>query len=580
MPKLSKSDIVGALKPGTPNPFDDFVSDLPTGTMMERAEVSADYEREVARIPIGQYVNFGRSSQGTTARIVAAVGMADYVIKATPDNPLGRLGDLLEIDPDTFRNVTNPKAAMASLVTQAGMKALDVALDRVCTKVPIAGAIIKIALFLYDIFALAFQQAKEEPPPPEVKALAYDRETDALMVNRRLQWLERQGAGSLTALFLPASQPERVNEKRAEYTTRGQLGVTARVVGPAIADGWMHVPGTSMVGDVWQYPTAYRVDERGDKQLMIGRGGPSTGYAGLHPSVSQLSQLFWGMVTRNGADAFRIDGDRIASTWAEYFRVLALWAADAQHHDGGAWAEQRWAAMRPLISWAVMGVTQPPAYKTRVTSFLEGFYPEPKSPAGNLPAPEEDCPGAATCVPAEFVDWTMPVFKGYPPPGFVATWGGFVRFVVKVDWRDRLPNYLRTLTCAYVPERAAALRMDSKLEDLHADMRALLLTRTAVRLVDAGLIPKDADGTWGYRNAVMRAQATANELKLPDPKPPAKRVAIALDNVQPVYPEGLTPVPAKPVGPAVPGETSGVGWGWKAAAAVVAFAMLRGLARG
>lgn len=571
MPIFKREEIVGNLKPGTPNPFDRFVSELPTGEMMEGAAVSADYERAVENMPLDQYRNFGRSSKSATSRMAETVGVASYALKATPGNPLGKLGDLVGVDLEGFTNVDNPKAAMWKLVRQAGMEVFDELLNDVATKVPIAGAIVKVGLFLVDIFKLAFEEAQRTTRPPSVKAVAYDRDTDEDRTQDRLEWLTSVGRGDLTKLFLPYTEPEVVTEKRM-YIDRGAWGVTAQVAGAKKLSGWQHIPGTAMVGDFWQYPTPYSEGE--DKgYLMVGRGGMASGYAGLHPSVSQLSLLFWDMVRRNGPDAFRIDGDRIGATWAEYFRVLLGWVCGVGASDKPE-AQHRFAKMAGLVSWAQMSVRQT-YFDTSQKSLVEGYWPERVSPGGNLPAPPEGCPGGKVkCVPEEYVEWRAPVYEGWPPPGFIASWGGLVRYIIDTEWRARLPNYLRTLTVAYVPPKAPALRMDSALADLHDEMRRLLPTRNAVRLVDVDLIP---DGE--YRGVIERAQRTAKDLKLPEPKPPPLKVAIALDKVQPVDPNALAPMPAEPGAPAIPGEPTGVGWGWKLAAAAVAAAALKGLAR-
>lgn len=102
------------------------------------------------------------------------------------------------------------------------------------------------------------------------------------------------------------------------------------------------------------------------------------------------------------------------------------------------------------------------------------------------------------------MDWAIKwkgKYRNLNPKNVGPTTGDLVRYVIDRLYMPRAKNALRyTVTCAYVPPSAPALR-NSSLSNMHDDMRRRLLEHKAVDEVELDMVP-DSD----YREAVRIAQ--------------------------------------------------------------------------
>ena len=538
MPKWTEDSLLEALPRSAGDPFDRFVSELPPGEIWEAGAVSQAYQKTVDELPLRQIQNFGVSSKASIARLATTIGIPDYVIGEGAG--LGPLGQLLTVDPLDFRSKDVRQAALQQLVHGTGIEILQTALSTVGSAVPIVGALAQFALFLAQSFRAALREVEADPPPPTPthKALAYSQGADEHDTEQRLRDLKvaLESGEPLTRFFLPFVNASSVRTT-GTYTERGPWGTIATMIGPKRDGAWGHIPGTPDIGDFVQYPQAQKPSE-----IQVGRGSP-TGYSGLHPSVAQFGTLLWQMIIKNGPLAFQIDGNAIADAWEDWFAVLNGWAAAGTGREG----RHRWAMVSQLSTWALS------KSGGGVRSNVEGYAPA-RGMAGGISL--GGCGSGEACVPFEYVRWIQSR-EQHGSVFWKADRGPFIRYLVHEQWRSQLANFLRTITCAYVPYGAPALKVDLQLADLHRSMRQRLLSHSAVRIVDATIIP---DGF--YRSKVITAQRSASGDVAIAPPDPSKLAADALAGlppqavqavqaVPPVDPGGLVLAP-RSLAPAVP----------------------------
>lgn len=507
---------------GRNDPLARFESLLPTRPIMDGAQISPHYSQILAELPAAQVINAAANTRSIGAGIATTLGIADYVLDATDTNPLGRLAKLSDLDlsfvPSAFSE--DP----AKLVAELGLEVMDEIVDRVFTKVPILGWIASAGLFIWRAVKTIRTQIETSPPETYKNGIAYHRDTDEDLANKILGAV-RSGA-ELTDLYLPAvgGSGTYFGESKTR-TPAGAEGIALEPFGVPTG-GRSLIPGTADMGDVVQYP-------------VIGiRGGPTT-FGQLHPSCSQLGLVLWQSILKNGPLAFQLNGQKIITAWERYFDAMLHWAAS---HGSGAWADRHWLQAGSVATWAMYGAGTQGIKAT-------DYYPEQQSFPGMPDSPA--CPGDRICIPERYCDWRSREF-----PHLFASKGGLVRYFVEQQWARRLRFYLGTLTCAYVPADAPALASEG-LRDYHEEMRRLLLTHRARYKVDKSMIPDD--GT-GYRADFARSVRTPDiglAVGSPgdDPDPPKipAKLAIVVDDVDPIDP-GLDAAPELvPVNPAIPG---------------------------
>lgn len=512
MPILSKD-----LFEGRYDPLDPFVSVLPDEHIMTGAEVSDIYAGIVKELPAAQLVNAANGVRSVSAGVATTLGIADYTLKNTSQNPLGELAKIADLDLTFVPSVFTTDAA--KLVRDAVGMVVEQVVDRVLTKMPVLGIVAKVAVMFYRAVN-QLRRDVEGSPKSFVAPIAYHRQSDAKITNRLLAKV--RGGGELTNIFLPTRYEPGFYPKDTK-TAHGVPGVVLKMTGPE-QDGEALVPGIADIAENVQYPNE-----------GTGRA-TSTTFGELHPSAAQMSLVLWQAILRNGPLAFQINGDKIADGWEDYYDRLI----DYGNKLSGGSAEWQWRRIMEVASWAQYGAPK---------SSFDKYFPERQS-HGGLPA-TPDCK-SKFCVPKRYCHW-----RGRSAKMLRASRGGLVRYFIEQQWEAKLKYYLGTITCAYVPKGAPALA-GAGLIGYHEGMRRLLLTHRARYKVDMDMVPDD--GT-GYRadlaRSIMAAPtkglAMAPAVETPEPKFKSIMARI-VDHVPGVDPEleGLSPDLA-PDDPAIPG---------------------------
>jgi len=523
---------------GVDDPFGDFKSRLPPASIMEGASVSPLFAEILGTFPAAQTLNGARHVQAIAARASVTRGIEERVLKTTEANPVGRFAALLS------KHIGEAPAlgwtdSGKKLVNDLGLQILDMASAEIITKVPVVGWVAQAGIFLAKIAMQLREDIDRAAPKAYRNAILYDREADNAISSQVLGVVEN--GEELTTCFMPSVAVSGFDVGNTQDTTesgRTAYGAEGIQLTPTGTDrtGLSLVPGLAEIGDVVQYP---------DKNVNgVGRGTPST-MGQLAPSAAQLSLILWQSILRNSPLAFQIDGPKIADAWEAYYDALIRWA---ELRPNGQWADHHWVMVSKVAGWA--------AYGTKVSTVkgMGKFFPERQSPGANLPA-TPTCPADRYCVPRRYCQW-----RGRVGTPLIASRGGLVRYIVEQQWQARLRYYLGTLTCAYVPHGAPALRSVDGLAAYHDEMRKLLLKHKARYKVDMDMVPDD--GT-GFRGDLIRSTtaaqtkglAAAPSIDTPEPKI-KPTLATLVDDVPPVDPglEGASPNLAPPT-PAIPGPS-------------------------
>lgn len=486
----------GDFPSGYDSPFAKFTSDFYPGTFIEAGKAVGTIASQLDYLPKRQFMTWGRSARSAAAEIGVTVGIPSQWLDATGGNPLGELGALFDIDLNDFRNFdTN---SVIGIIEKGAILAFSTVLNSVASSVPMAGGIAQFALFVVQVVREGIVAANADPSRNQVSftAMAYNKPDDEAQVQNMLSFIHDEQ--ELTNLFMPARIPRGPSDIHAGpgFTDRGPYGVVVSVGGdrpggPVFAG----VPAMTELADAVQYSQGtggvIDVDERVlDEDVLVGRGSPQT-FGEQMPASSQFSATLWQSVIKNSPMAFRIDGWRIADAWEQYYKVLNDWAVHAPASDNAR--RHRWLMLSRVLSWAHKGTAG------TVSSLLDPYFPEPGG-AGEGQYPASDCPSGRKCVPKEYVQW-----RGQQAHSLWADRGPLIRYLIEKQWTQKLLRFLGTLTCAYVPPDAPALRRPV-LRQYHVRMRERLLRHDAKYLVDQSMIRDQA-----YRSKMRTATLGATD---------------------------------------------------------------------
>lgn len=302
---------------------------------------------------------------------------------------------------------------------------------------------------------------------------------------------------------------------------------------------------------------------------------PSAPFGGLQswvkfkPSFLQGSALLWNMIRKNGVDAFRIRPKIMTTRWRDFYDELFQWGArfkDPQKRRM-IWHAARW--LDTLVDEQEHGGAELfPVYGDKKAK--TGFY------QGNVPG------------------WVA----NYP-----FTTGQLIKYIIEQQVTKKYKQYLRTLTCAYVPYDAPAFIEDragnGDLSRYMMEMRTKLISHPALANVDVEMIPRGTRQDAEFYTAAKAMQKSIRDVKLdptaPSPKMPsgpATGPRVPVGGVGKPSPDGLfgpddkpskpsrDPAEGSPVmpdGPDISGESGpgGAGVIIAAAAAIGLFAALR-----
>jgi len=380
------------------------------------------------------------------------------------------------------------RSAVVGAVGQAAYRALAAA----GRSVPIMGWVVGMLMSAFEV-GQAVWRANNTYEGPLALPPEYDPDTDAAWVQGGLDRL--RATPERTSLFMPSVIGDDIFSARV--AGGGGINRAWAIQGDQVGMGC--VPGAGRVWQAWYYDTdtpAERNEGGGPKEAT---GAMPQGYDAsyrrawddYHPGVRTAAALWWDACQVPGPAAWSVDTQAITQGWRDWASVLE------RHAAAGDRMTNRRAASVLFPLWA--------SYR----STAECYY---------RPHPHKN---GSACGVVGFVSRTMDLH------------------------RERLRKLAGTLSVAYVPEDAPALR-DAGVRAVFEARRKQLLGHRAVRQVDAAAVP-DA----GYRTAVHQAQATMRPLTAAPGTPPAPAPAAKPATLPslPGTPPGGVPPPTLPPGP-------------------------------
>ncbi len=403
------------------------------------------------------------------------------------------------------------KTALATAVRGAALIWND-ALQGALSDIPIFGWIVDIGTLVYRWIKAVLDSRKSDEPAPK-EALVYDYAADSAIVRGMLGGV---GDRNWTSYFMPPATDPKFTVDTIRWVGGDPQGRRISF-DPTQSTGSGLLPGLAdMIGD-YQYPFKQGTSNRpAMPSISLETWGK------IFPSGVQFGVNAWEMVMKISPQVFAVNPDKIVSGWTDWYQALNEFRRE---HTG-----QLWEMITEAYSWG--------DYKAK-TSKYSGFDPKK--------------------MPGKYVQFGMPT-------------NFLIEYIVEDLYKPRIRTALKTIMCAYVGPRAQAIRGSSSREELHREMRQLLLTHSAVHDVELDMIP-DED----YRNDVFRAQLPATEDFTARPSG-LQRVGGSLDGAPLLVSIPPDPLPPNP-GPGIPGlgDDSGAAIAIAAlgAAAVLAFALSR-----
>lgn len=431
------------------------------------------------------------------------------------------------------------------MIEQVVIGALDLAFGAL-GMIPIFGWIVKGAYDVGKTIYMAVREIKKGYDEMPVHALAYSADRDQDLVRRAL---DLTSGTDWTRIFMPAVVPESFESKKITWgSDRDGVPIEGYMVRPKDfddVDGLGCLPGLPKVYSNFQMPRYYKQSKHplpGERPIGWAQDVPfcsATFYPGndavtqdfcknigeFQPSLTQLGYSLWSMVRTNGANAFRIDQNKIMLAWNDYFDALEDYVA---YHAVRGDKNNIQRAYQAATS-ASVGACAPGGYDCW---------------AWSNPGFATDMPGFMDYITDDGNHTRGTFFKNYHAekshPDFKDQWAISYFALIRFLLRNQLAasySFLNTITVAYVNESFPAIGGQGAgpgMKDRWFENRKLLLTDVAVLDVEADLIPDDE-----YKSALLAAQNQAKKqgsFDLTTPPIPGNLGRLSYIPVPPVYP--------------------------------------------
>lgn len=517
------------------DPTSDFISQLPSYDAIQSASVSSFYRANFT----GPDAIVGHQTDNAMRIVRHSMGMDAINIGIFSDE-VQALGEFFRLSAiadytDEMRRVLRKVGDMAQdalrIVLDASKLLMDLAgaLEDIATRVPVLGWVLKLAVGLFRLGKKIYKMVKEakkekDYEPPAGKAILYNQANDEAVVNTALAIAK---GDDWTRIFLPSGLGS-WNTIPITYTNDGFAnGVSITQSGGR--EGWLGCfPQLAEQFIDYQYPQNRKI--YGGGRMFGGRATTGTTW---HPSVAQLSMLLWQRVLRFGPRMFSVRMNAVRSQWQDFFAQgfdLARRTEDQQLRD----------VLRNTLAWAWWkpnnSVQRPEKMIDRDWHWRYGRFNPHEMPSQYL----------------EPVDWQHTDEEHRTGAlSFPISFGNLIEYVEQEIWRPQAEAALKTLACAYTAPNAPALREDSKLAELHREMRKLLLQRrSAFMQVELDMVP-DAE----YRHEVELQQRHGFDFGAELPDGDGVRPGV-IDGMAALVRDVEPPMPPGGLGPGIDGDPS------------------------
>lgn len=434
-------------------------------------------------------------------------------------------------------------------ITQTVITAIDTAMSAVAI-IPVYGWIAKGAWDLGRGIYETVRMFKNDQRQIPLDALTYNPAADQALTRDALAYTS---GVDWTPLFLPAVQPNSFTSQLISWGADDDgvnlEGFAIKPTDFADLDGKAILPGIPQLFNNFQLPRFYptsKAELPGERPLgwpkepgfcnvswySGGQRVPPTGgpnYVDLCkvsgdflPTLQQLGVNLWSMVRTNGATAFKVDQNRILSSWEDYFAALVDYQTFVSGGGSGNDFQRAWC----LRNMMTIGVVNTDTGDVRTWGAAE-----------NVPGFADYIRSAASDVPGAFLK-NPPAALKYEGFGFEKEWqityGALVRYMVRDQLRACYDVFLQTITVAYIDDTFPALTGSGAAPMMlqrWQENRAKLLQSSAVRDVELDLIPDNI-----YRTQVEQSQKQgAWSISAAPDSGTISDVAVPAD--KPVYPQ-------------------------------------------
>jgi hypothetical protein len=439
------------------NPLDQYVSPMMSSKV---SSIRTKYTRNL--LLQQQWEAFGRTTRSAAGIIALETGIPPWAV----DGMRTLFSELRKVP---------PVADLVSEVLRGIPKIVGTSVLEAFAAVPYVRLVVNLGIATARLVQAAKGQAEKDRVPEE-RQLVYDRGEDTKSAQEVLLMVRE---GDFTTIFSPPLVGE-WEEHPITWTLGGtnaqgrRFSLKRWMVDEHIGVGCL--PGMSEQEGWYEY--AFRVDAPWTLGVVSNFATPVTTLGSTHPSVRQLAATAWQMINKPSVQMFQLEPDLIIQRWEAYFASLCEFGL----RSGGG--TDTASTQLGFQAWKMCSVSEvhrlerhhPIGYpKSRFSGFSRRFLESVKDPDPMLR------------------------YKGIDGPYWPMT-----RVVRKLVERQkaRMRPTLGTITCAYVPEDAPALREDSALASYHQEMRRLLLEHPARCDVELDLIPEGDS----YRAAMDAAQ--------------------------------------------------------------------------